>query len=202
MSTLWRSLAGRYVFSQPFLLTAYALHDSGTPRMDRLWSPWRAEHLDHDAPAAPAGTTLFARLAAEGRDADNLILWRGAHVFVLLNLYPYNNGHLLIAPYRAVADYDALTSDEQADLFTTLHRALGWLRAALAPDGFNVGMNLGSAAGAGVPDHLHLHVVPRWSADTNFMPVVGETKVLPESLEATYRRLRAVIEAEPARDDG
>ena len=170
--------------------------------MDRLWSPWRAHHVESNAAArASEDTTLFARLAAEDRDDENLILWRGRHVFVLLNLYPYNNGHLLIAPYRPVADYDALTPEEQADLFTTLHRALGWLRAALNPDGFNVGMNLGAAAGAGVPDHLHLHVVPRWTADTNFMPVVGETKVLPESLEDTYRRLRAVIDVEAARAD-
>ena len=162
--------------------------------MDRLWSPWRAQHVETTAPAGTAGETLFARLAADGRDEEHFILWRGAHVYVVLNLYPYNNGHLLITPYRPVADYDALTPEEQAELFGTLHHALGWLRVALRPDGFNVGMNLGTAGGAGVPDHLHLHVVPRWSADTNFMPVTGGTKVLPESLADTYRRLRAVIE--------
>ncbi len=95
-----------------------------------------------------------------------------------------------------MTDVDALTPGEEAELFGTVRRAVGWLRAALRPDGFNVGMNLGTAGGAGIPDHLHLHVVPRWSADTNFMPVTGGTKVLPESLHDTYRRLRAVIEAE------
>lgn len=164
--------------------------------MDRLWSPWRSQHVDAFDPATADadGRSLFARLAAEGRDADNLILWRGRHVFVLMNRYPYNNGHLMVVPYREVADYDALTPEEQVEMALTLHRCLGWLRQVLRPDGFNVGMNLGAAAGAGLPRHLHLHVVPRWQGDTNFMPVVGETKVIPEALHDTYARLRAVVE--------
>lgn len=165
--------------------------------MDRLWSPWRAQHVDTFERDAPDdGRTLFARLAADRDDAKNFILWRGAHVFVLLNLYPYNNGHLMIVPYREVADYDALTDDEQVEMTRTLNRCIGWLRLSLNPHGFNVGMNLGAAAGAGLPDHLHLHVVPRWRGDTNFMPVVGDTKVIPEALEVTYRRIREVIACE------
>ena len=165
--------------------------------MERLWSPWRAQHVDSFAGDSKTdGQTLFARLAADGDDAQHFILWRGAHVFVILNRYPYNNGHLMIVPYRAVADYDALTDDEQVEMARTLNRCIGWLRKALGPHGFNVGMNLGEAAGAGLPDHLHLHVVPRWRGDTNFMPVVGEAKVIPEALEETYRRLREVISRE------
>ena len=165
--------------------------------MDRLWSPWRAHHVDSfEGDDAAEGQTLFARIAASGDDEGHYILWRGQHVFVLLNLYPYNNGHLMVVPYRAVADYDALTDDEQVELARTLNKCMGWLRAALRPHGFNVGMNLGEAAGAGLPDHLHLHVVPRWRGDTNFMPVVGQTKVIPEALDDTYRKLRQVISCE------
>ena len=170
--------------------------------MERLFSPWRARHIERmtqpgaSATAPNEAGSLFARLAAEGKDEDNLILWRGPHTFVLMNLYPYTNGHLMIVPYREVADYDALTTEEQVEIAQTIGRCMGWLRTALLPDGFNVGINQGSAAGAGIPDHLHVHVVPRWTADTNFMPVVGAVKVIPEDLPDTYRKLRTAIEAD------
>lgn len=165
-----------------------------------MWSPWRSPHLEGRRVEHLDGEdrSLFARLAEEDRDEENLIVWRGAHVFVLMNLYPYNNGHLMIVPYREVADYEALTPDEQTEIARTIARCIAWLRAALDPDGFNVGMNLGAAAGAGLPRHLHVHVVPRWQADTNFMPAIGEVKVIPEALHATYRKLRAAVEAEAA----
>lgn len=169
--------------------------------MDRLWSPWRSQHLeDVERRHRPPGEgSVFGRIAAEPeRDAEHLVLWRGAHVFALMNLYPYNNGHLLLVPYREVADFTALSPEEQAELTALLARSMGWLRRALRPEGFNVGMNLGRAAGAGIPEHLHVHVVPRWSADTNFMPTTAEVRVIPEALRATYRKLRAVIEAEAA----
>lgn len=164
--------------------------------MEHLWSPWRSRHLDASSSGTPTPDderTLFARLAAEDRDEENLIVWRGDLVFVIMNLYPYNNGHVMIVPYREVAAYDDLTDDEHVAIARTINRCIGWLRRALNPDGFNVGMNLGRAGGAGVPDHVHVHVVPRWTADTNFMPTVGHVKVLPESLEDTYRKLRAAI---------
>lgn len=166
--------------------------------MERLWSPWRSQHIERmttDAPKTDGaeGRSLFARLEAEGADEANLILWRGRLVFVLLNRYPYNNGHLLIVPFREVAAYEALTEAEQIEIATTTARCLRWLRRALGAEGFNVGMNLGAAAGAGLPDHLHVHVVPRWHGDTNFMPTVGEVKVVPEALETTYAKLRAVL---------
>jgi len=161
-----------------------------------MWSPWRSQHIDRMSTAPIRDDdeqSLFARLAAEDRDEDNLILWRGEHVFVIMNLYPYNNGHLMIIPFREVADYEALTLEEQIAMAQTTERCIRWLRAALHPEGFNIGMNLGRAAGAGLPRHLHMHVVPRWSADTNFMATVGDTKVIPEALRQTYRKLCAVI---------
>lgn len=140
--------------------------------------------------------SLFERLDAAGDDESNLILWRGEQVFVIMNLYPYNNGHVMIVPYRRVADFDLLDADEQREVAETMGACTRWLRRALRPDGFNIGMNLGSAAGAGVPDHLHVHVVPRWNGDTNFMPTVGGTKVLPEDIRTTYRRIREAIDAD------
>ena len=170
--------------------------------MDHLWSPWRAQHVasfsSAKAEADSSGRTLFQRLADEEQDEDNLILWRGTQVFVIMNLFPYNNGHIMVVPYRPVTSFDALSADEQLALTQTLDRCLRWLRAALAPDGFNIGINQGEAAGAGIPDHLHLHIVPRWTGDTNFMPVTARTKVIPEALADTYQKLRAVIDADPA----
>ena len=156
--------------------------------MDRLWSPWRSAYVQaaHDEPAG----CLFCELAARGDDEAAMILHRGEEAFVLMNAYPYNPGHVMVAPFRHVGDLEALTPDELRDAMVEVQRAVRALREAMSPDGSNVGMNLGRVAGAGIPDHLHWHVVPRWNGDTNFMPVVGETRVLPESLEDTYRKLR------------
>lgn len=170
--------------------------------MNRMWSPWRSQHLSApddppDDPHPGDAQTLFARLAEDGNDEENLILWRGQTVFVIMNLYPYNNGHLMIVPYRPVTAYEALTPDEQIELARTIERCIRWLKEAFHPDGFNVGMNIGKAAGAGIPDHLHLHVVPRWESDTNFMPAIGDVKVIPEALADTYARLRSCIAHTP-----
>lgn len=175
--------------------------------MDRLWSPWRSEYVsDANQRATDGDGSLFSQLEKENADADNLILWRGEHVFVLMNLHPYTNGHLLIVPFREIERYDALTPDEQTAVAGAIDRCIRWLRHALSPDGFNVGMNLGRAAGAGIPEHLHVHVVPRWSGDTNFMPTTADAKVLPEDLSTTYRKLREAIEAvdasSPTTNDG
>ena len=163
--------------------------------MDRMWSPWRSEYVSEAAERVPDdGASLFTRLLEEEADDDNLILWRGEEVFVIMNLYPYNNGPLLIVPYREVEAYDALTPAEQQAIAATIEHCMSWLRTALSPEGFNIGMNLGAAAGAGIPEHLHVHVVPRWEGDTNFMSTTGETRVLPEDLSTTYEKLRAAIE--------
>jgi len=129
----------------------------------------------------------------ENKDDENLILYRSATAFVLLNLYPYNSGHLLIAPFQHIGDFAALPRAVAADLITLAQRCTGILEETYHPDGFNLGMNLGAAAGAGEPEHLHMHLVPRWQGDTNFMPIVGETKVLPETLQQTYERLQPLF---------
>ena len=165
--------------------------------MKRMWSPWRSVHIDSlTAVADDQGPTpsLFTRVAAAANDEENLVLFRGTHVFVLMNLYPYNNGHLLIVPFREVRSYTELSGDEQEEMSIVLDASLRWLTDALRPDGFNVGMNIGAAAGAGMPNHLHMHVVPRWSGDTNFMPTVGDVKVVPEALQDTYRKLRQAVD--------
>ncbi|MEF8940677.1 MAG: HIT domain-containing protein [Salinivenus sp.] len=170
--------------------------------MDRMWSPWRSEYVSEAAGRTPTdGASIFTTLLNENEDAENLILWRGEEVFVIMNLYPYNNGHLLIVPYREVEAYTALTVAEQRAVAATIDRCIEWLHTALAPEGVNVGMNLGRAAGAGIPEHLHVHVVPRWDGDTNFMSTTAETRVLPEDLSTTYDRLRAAVEDSLPTDD-
>jgi ATP adenylyltransferase len=140
----------------------------------------------HDEPEG----CLFCELAAKGDDEAAQILHRGEYGFVLMNAFPYNLGHLMVAPFRHTGDPQQLSDQELLDCSHLLQRSLRALTEEMSPHGFNIGMNLGRVAGAGIPDHLHWHVVPRWNGDTNFMPVVGETRVLPESLEDTYRRLR------------
>jgi len=161
------------------------------PDPERLWSPWRMEYIRRGE-GGDGGGCLFCDLPAAGRDRDeaNHLLARGQVSFVLLNAFPYNPGHLMVAPYRHVGDFEELTAEELAELMAFAGRAIGALREESGPHGFNLGMNLGQVAGAGIADHLHLHLVPRWGGDTNFMPVVGQTKVLPELLAETDRRLR------------
>jgi ATP adenylyltransferase len=160
----------------------------GCAPMERLWTPWRMAYVTD---AGAAATCFLCERVAEDRDADNLILLRGPRTFAILNLYPYNTAHTMVAPYAHTADLTALDAETATELMATCQRLLRAISAEYRPDGYNVGMNLGRVAGAGLPDHLHLHVVPRWNADTNFMPVIAETKVLPETLDRTYQRLRA-----------
>ncbi|MCC6629229.1 MAG: NUDIX domain-containing protein [Chloroflexi bacterium] len=161
--------------------------------MERLWTPWRHSYVTGDQ---RAGGTVFESLAADTDDETNLVLLRGRLCYVLMNLFPYNTGHLMIIPYRRVAEPADLTADEWAEVGDLLRRVTLALRATLRPDGFNIGLNIGAAAGAGLPDHLHLHVVPRWTGDTNFMPVLGATKVLPELVPDTYARLRHALQGD------
>ncbi len=141
-----------------------------------------------------ADACIFCEKPKEEADRTNLILLRTPHSFVILNAYPYNNGHLMVAPFRHVSSFSELTPDERCDLMDTIARAEGILTRGFQPQGMNVGVNLGHCAGAGIVGHVHVHMVPRWEGDTNFMPVVGETRVLPELLEETYDRLREVVE--------
>jgi ATP adenylyltransferase len=132
---------------------------------------------------------LFCDLARDGGDRESLILHRGPRTYVVMNRYPYNNGHLMIVPYRHSADLAQLSAEDLLELMQEVGRAARNLRTLFGAEGFNVGMNLGKAAGAGVVDHMHIHVVPRWGGDTNFMPVLADTKVMPDYLEATYEKL-------------
>lgn len=134
-----------------------------------------------------------AASASADRDEELLVLSRGEHAFVILNLFPYNTGHLMIAPNRHAGELDELTHEEVDEIWAWTRRSVAAHREASDPDGFNIGINLGTAAGAGVPGHFHLHVVPRWGGDTNFMPVVGDAKVLPEMLAETYARLKPLL---------
>jgi ATP adenylyltransferase len=143
--------------------------------------------------AKPAGC-IFCVKPDENKDEEHLILYRSEHAYALLNLYPYNSGHLMVVPYLHTGDLATLPAEIGADAFALTQRALAALAAEYNPQGFNVGMNLGEVAGGSVSAHLHLHVVPRWGGDTNFMPITAETKVLPETLEQTYRRLRPRFE--------
>jgi ATP adenylyltransferase len=168
--------------------------------MERLWSPWRMEYIEA-ARDEPADGCVFCALLAEEGAAGNRVLARDGLAFVALAKYPYNPGHLLILPIRHTGDPEDLSDSESAAIFALLRRALRALREASDPQGFNVGLNLGRPAGAGIPEHLHWHVVPRWSGDTNFMPVVGQTRVLPELLEETFEKLRPGF-AEPGTASG
>ncbi len=157
--------------------------------MDTLWAPWRMTYIEKARPS----TCLFCEVPYTENDEKDLLLYRGKSVFILMNLYPYNPGHLMIAPYRHVDDLSKLSHEEQAELIQEAARGVRALRQIMNPGGFNLGMNVGKVAGAGIEDHLHLHVVPRWSGDTNFMPVVGATKVIPQHPAATYQKLASLF---------
>jgi ATP adenylyltransferase len=154
---------------------------------DPLWAPWRLEYVQS---GADAGGCVFCDAVAKD-DADGLIVHHGERAFVLMNLFPYSNGHLMAAPYRHVAAPGDLDEAERAELWALLDLSLRALTAVMSPHGFNAGLNLGRVAGAGVEDHLHLHVVPRWNGDTNFMPVLADVKVMPEHINRTAEKLRA-----------
>jgi len=132
---------------------------------------------------------IFCVKPAEARDRENGILYRGETAFVMMNAFPYNTGHAMVAPYRHTADLNELSDEEMLEVNRLVRYAINAVGTAMGPDGFNLGVNLGRTAGAGFADHVHWHIVPRWNGDTNFMPIVGNTKVLPESIEATYDKL-------------
>jgi ATP adenylyltransferase len=159
--------------------------------MQTLWAPWRMDFIKSDKPDG----CIFCRFPADTRDRENLVLGRSAHSFVMLNKFPYNNGHLMVIPRRHSADLAALPEPEFSDLHRLLAVSLTVLGQAYGPEGFNVGMNLGRIAGAGIAEHLHYHIVPRWGGDTNFMPVLAETKVMVEHLDSSFERLRSLFDA-------
>jgi ATP adenylyltransferase len=149
------------------------------------------DYIKQDKP--DEGGCLFCRVHASADDAGNLVLLRGEQAYLMLNAFPYTSGHLMAAPVRHTADFTSLTPAESAELMDLARRGMRALDAVYHPQGYNVGINLGVAAGAGIADHLHVHIVPRWVGDTNFMAAVGDTRVLPESLDGTYRKLHDVL---------
>ena len=154
--------------------------------MDFLWSPWRFRYLTQ----APETECVFCHKAADQRDEENLVLHRGQLCYLLLNIYPYTSGHMMVAPYEHVGNLAGIVPGALAEMMEMARRAEHALQQVYNPDGMNVGMNLGKAAGAGIDGHVHLHIVARWFADSNFMTVVGETRVIPEELTITYQKLR------------
>ncbi|MEP0767494.1 MAG: HIT domain-containing protein [Fimbriimonadia bacterium] len=158
--------------------------------MERIWAPWRLEYVEV---AAEQHGCIFCEKPAAQADEENLILFRGKTAFVILNLYPYSNGHLMVAPYKHAASLTELSEPELLELITLTRDATEWLKRAYHPSGMNIGMNLGRVAGAGIEGHIHMHVVPRWAGDTNFMAVLGDTRVIPEGLRRSYERLKEAI---------
>ncbi|MCH7787974.1 MAG: HIT domain-containing protein [Acidobacteria bacterium] len=163
-------------------------------QLDQLWAGWRSGYIaDDEARLSPEpGLSLFESIEqSELDDSETFIVHRGELTFVVLNAYPYSNGHMLVMPRRAVPDLAGLSEDEHREMWDTVRTAVAVLDAAFAPDGVNIGINLGVGAGAGLPEHLHVHCVPRWSGDTNFMTSTANVRVLPESLIDTWEKLRA-----------
>ncbi len=165
--------------------------------LEHLWAGWRREYIVEATARERAGAILhgadqcvFCRLAASGPPSeDNCVVWRGEHAFAALNAYPYASGHLLVLPLRHVGPLSDLSEDESAELWSATRQSVAAIEVAYEPDGHNLGANLGRAAGAGLPAHLHVHVLPRWSGDTNFMTSVAETRVMPETLQQSWKRL-------------
>lgn len=158
-------------------------------QMEYIWAPWRIEYIEK-----PKGNgCILCQKPKEALDEANLILYRGQYNFIMLNAFPYNPGHLMVAPYRHSANLGGLSNQEVTEHFHLIKKSTGLLSAVLKPAGFNIGINIGKAAGAGIEDHLHTHVVPRWQGDTNFMPILSNTKVTSEALAATYRKLKAEL---------
>ena len=153
--------------------------------MERIWAPWRMEYITQDKP----DECIFCTLPNSGDDEKNFILFQGRHSFVVMNIFPYNNGHLMVSPYRHIACITDLDKEESLEVTELTKGCIEILRIQNTPDGFNVGFNIGKSAGAGYGDHIHNHIVPRWAGDTNFMPVLAETKIHPEHLQKSYKRL-------------
>ena len=155
--------------------------------MNHMWSPWRMKYIENHEKEEGC---VFCNAQAKADGAENLIAFRGERAFVILNLYPYTSGHLMVVPFGHVATLEDLDPATRAEMMELSSQCMVVLQKAYRPQGFNMGANIGSAAGAGVPGHVHIHIVPRWGGDTNFMSTLGDTRILPEAIEDTYRRVR------------
>jgi len=159
----------------------------------KLWAPWRMKYIE-GIDTEDAGRCIFCEKPEENNDKKNYIIYRGKKCFVILNIFPYNNGHLLVVPYKHTSEISDIDLETMLEVMETVTIAVEAIKKTMRPDGFNIGMNLGRSAGAGVAEHLHIHIVPRWNGDTNYMPVIGGTKVISESLEDTYKKLKNAID--------
>ena len=166
--------------------------------MRQLWAPWRMTYVGSEPPTSGC---IFCEKAAEADDERNLILVRGDRCFALMNIFPYNNGHLMIAPYVHQPTIHELEAETLTEMMTVAQRCVRASQEALGAHGFNIGINQGTVAGAGIADHVHMHVVPRWNGDTNFMPVLADVKVMPDFIENTYRQIRERLRAESDASD-
>ena len=160
--------------------------------MENLHAPWRIEYI-LSSKKPPEGDSIFTRIAQSNDDEANLVIARDKSCYAVLNSYPYTGGHLMVIPYKQTPDFDGLTDDEMTDLLKLTKRCQAALKKVMKPEGFNIGINLGRVAGAGIIEHLHIHIVPRWLGDTNFMAVIGDTSVLPEALKDVAAKLRAAL---------
>ena len=165
--------------------------------MRRLWAPWRLQYLvNHEGDGC-----IFCEKPKQLRDRHNHIVLRGETCYVMLNAFPYNNGHVLIVPYRHVGALGEMTTKEKLEFMELADEVIAALRHTMHPEGFNLGINQGKAAGAGIADHIHLHVVPRWTGDYNFMPLLSDTKIIPETLDQTFDKLRAQLDTRGGHED-
>ncbi|MDI9615868.1 MAG: HIT domain-containing protein [Methanothrix sp.] len=153
--------------------------------MDVLWAPWRIDYILSEKGKG----CIFCEKPRENRDPENLILYRGRNHFVIMNAFPYNNGHMMVVPYRHTSTLSGWSGDELQEFMELADLCVSVLQRTMRPDGFNLGINMGEVAGAGIAEHIHLHIVPRWKGDTNFMPVLADTRVIPEHIRATYEKL-------------
>ena len=153
--------------------------------MEQIWAPWRIEYIQMEKPEG----CILCDKPKQKDDVANYILYRGDKNFIIMNSYPYNPGHLMVAPYRHVANLEELTDEERHEHFNIVSRSVKILKEVFNPAGFNIGMNISRIAGAGIADHIHTHIVPRWQGDTNFMPVIADVRVIPEALAGTYKKL-------------
>ena len=157
--------------------------------MKRIWAPWRVQYIRVKNPVG----CIFCDKIKENKDAENFILYRGEKNFVIMNLFPYNPGHLMIVPYRHIGKLEDMTAEERNNHYEIVTHSVGILKEVNKTENFNIGMNLGRVSGAGIDDHIHTHIVPRWHGDTNFMPVVADARVLPEGLASTYAQLKGLL---------
>lgn len=168
------------------------MNETQFPEMCRMWAPWRMEFIH--APKEPG--CFLCRIGKDpDKDVENLVVWRGTHCYLVLNRYPYTGGHLMVVPYRHGTDVRGVSAEEWAEMLEGARLAEASLEAVMHPQGYNLGINQGGAAGAGAKEHLHLHVVPRWEGDSNFLPVLGGARVVPQALETTAAELRKALSA-------